>query len=181
MNTEQWIKCNMALIVAAAKPYMGKGMEQEDLMQEALLAALIAINKYDDERTWSLSSWVYYCIQTYLSKKIKSENQYIYHEMPRDENGVAMAIETKRKLNCWVSPTEDEALQHILYGQVMKFSDTLTDSDKVYFKAIVDHENCEEFAKKQNVHRVTVCRRKRKVRDIFAENFAGWFDSAVVV
>lgn len=171
----------MALIVAAAKPYMGKGMEQEDLMQEALLAALIAINKYDDERTWSLSSWVYYCIQTYLSKKIKSENQYIYHEMPQDENGVAMAIETKRKLNCWVSPTEDEALQHILYGQVMKFSDTLTDSDKVYFKAIVDHENCEEFAKKQNVHRVTVCRRKRKVRDIFAENFAGWFDSAVVV
>ncbi len=66
-------------------------------MQEALLAALIAINKYDDERTWSLSSWVYYCVQANLSKKIKSENKYIYYEMPQDEIEVAKAIEAKRK------------------------------------------------------------------------------------
>lgn len=81
MDMEDWVTENAALIMEAARPFIGMGMEYDDLSQEAMLAACCAYRKYDKTRKWSMSSWVYYNVRHHLLKKLGEDAlaSFIFH------------------------------------------------------------------------------------------------------
>lgn len=182
MNVDQWIQCNQGLIVSAAKPYTKKGLEYEDLIQEANLAAVIAIKKFDESRKWSVESWVYYNIQRYLEKKVGAEIKHRKHEFTDEDlvNCNLMFVETNK--DEWSCPTEEQAIQRVFLGEIVEFKDTvMSETEKSAFNDLITQESSQVIAERKKIHRTTVIRRKNKVRNLLTESFSGWLDVAVVL
>ena len=112
MDMEDWITENAALIMEAARPFIGMGMEYDDLSQEAMLAACCAYRKYDKTRKWSMSSWVYYNVRHHLLKKLGEEAQYRLNVMADDTAVVASLQQINRCFEnmVYVNFEEDKAL-----------------------------------------------------------------------
>lgn len=120
MDMEDWVTENAALIMEAARPFIGMGMEYDDLSQEAMLAACCAYRKYDKTRKWSMSSWVYYNVRHHLLKKLREEAQYRLNVMADDTAVVASLQQMNRCFENWDSPTEDIALRHLLWDEICR-------------------------------------------------------------
>lgn len=181
MDMEDWVTENAALIMEAARPFIGMGMEYDDLSQEAMLAACCAYRKYDKTRKWSMSSWVYYNVRHHLLKKLGEEAQYRLNVMADDTAVVASLQQMNRCFENWDSPTEDIALRHLLWDEIIKFRDEkLKPKERMALDSILTEVKGKEAAETQKVHRITTIRRKKKVRHILSERFSSWLDMVAI-
>ena len=156
-------------------------MEYDDLSQEAMLAACCAYRKYDKTRKWSMSSWVYYNVRHHLLKKLGEEAQYRLNVMADETAVVASLQQMNRCLENWDSPTEDIALRHLLWDEIIKFRDEkLKPKEQMALDSILTEVKGKEAAETQQVHRITTIRRKKKVRNILTEKFSSWLDMVAI-
>lgn len=100
---EKLIKHNLRLVVSVAKKYIGKGLSFQDLIQEGNLGLIVAIDKFDPEKGFKLSTYAVYWIKQFimnglmknrnirvpiniivLISKIKKINQESWKELNRE-------------------------------------------------------------------------------------------------
>lgn len=69
--------CNKKLFAKFAFLYSGRGCDLADLMQEAALGFLTAINNFDLKRDYRLSTYAYFCIRTFVQRAVLYKGKMI--------------------------------------------------------------------------------------------------------
>ena len=174
-ETERWIVENQGLIRKAIAPFVGKGVAYEDLLQEAYLATLLAIKRYDDNRQWALSTWVYTDVLGYVRNMLRKNDRIRTKEILTDsasEMNVSKSYLWRGKAQ---QPMEDIVAQRDFLNKVIDYVDKeFTDTKKGDFNAIVREEETRAFAAREHIATRSASRRKKKVRDSIKERFPYW-------
>lgn len=175
IDVAQWLQENQKLLHKAVAPYAGWGIPYEDLMQEACIAALLAIRRYDESRRWALNSWVYSEIQGYLRNAIKKNNRIQNHEYLYDLNFESDAEKNVLWYNQRIYSVEDVVMHRAFIDHLFDFVESnFSEQGKEDFYALIANENINFSAQKQNVTTRTINRRRKKIRDALADHFSGW-------
>ncbi|PRQ54819.1 putative RNA polymerase sigma-70 like domain, RNA polymerase sigma-H factor [Rosa chinensis] len=93
-SQERIIKSYRGLVVSVASSYQGKGLSLEDLIQEGSIGLLRGAEKFDPERGFKLSTYVYWWIRQAIIRAIEKKSRII--RLPGHICGV-MAKITKAK------------------------------------------------------------------------------------
>ena len=98
---EKLIKCNLRLVVSVAKRFSGriKRSEMLDIVQEGNCGLAHGIKKFDPERGYALSTYVYWWIRQSVSRYLSCSDRVI--RLP------SHAVEMLAKVRAW-SPTFQE-------------------------------------------------------------------------
>ena len=120
-DMECWILANELLIFKAAAKYRGKGIEYDDLIQEARLAALLALKSYKPEKGWEISSWVFLCVQMHLRNLfiVKKREDSVLTTLDADQ--IEHLIDERSQhvdRYSWCSPVEEEIIGQCLNDEV---------------------------------------------------------------
>lgn len=67
------ISCNLRLVVANARRYMGRGVGLMDLIQEGNIGLMRAIDKYDPERGFRLSTYATWWIRQSIDRAVMNQ------------------------------------------------------------------------------------------------------------
>ena len=99
---EKLIKCNLRLVVSVAKRFSGriKRSEMLDIVQEGNCGLAHGIKKFDPERGYALSTYVYWWIRQSVSRYLSCSDRVI--RLP------SHAVEMLAKVRAW-SPTFQES------------------------------------------------------------------------
>ena len=99
---EKLIKCNLRLVVSVAKRFSGriKRSEMLDIVQEGNCGLAHGIKKFDPERGYALSTYVYWWIRQSVSRYLSCSDRVI--RLP------SHAVEMLAKIRAW-SPTFQES------------------------------------------------------------------------
>lgn len=122
---ECWIIANELLIFKAAAKYRNKGIEYDDLIQEARLAALLALKRFNPEKGWAISSWVFLCIQKHLRNLfiMKTREDSVLTTLSMEE--VMRIIEEQCEKEDPCSPVEQEIIGQCLSEEVNRAAECL--------------------------------------------------------
>lgn len=175
IDVARWLQENQKLLHKAVAPYAGRGMPYEDLMQEAYIAALLAIRRYDESRRWALNSWVYSEVQGYLRNAIKKNNRIQHHEY---SYGLNCSSDSEKNIlwhHRYACSAEDVMMCRAFIDHLFSFVESnFSKQGKEDFYALIANENIKFSAQKQNVTTRTINRRRKKIRDALADHFSGW-------
>ena len=98
---QKLINCNLRLVVSIAKRYTGKCKRSElfDLVQEGNMGLAHGIKKFDPERGYALSTYVYWWIRQSITRYIQTHDRII--RLP------SHAVELLTKLRNWTPVFEN--------------------------------------------------------------------------
>lgn len=68
----QMVNCNLRLVVWQAKTFQGQGLNLSDLIQEGNLGLMIAVEKFDPERGFKLSTYALWWIRQTIQRAINN-------------------------------------------------------------------------------------------------------------
>lgn len=74
---ERLLLCNMRLVVYAAKRYVGRGVDLEDLISEGYIGLEKGINRFDYKKGFKLSTFVLYWIKQSISRAIDDQGRTV--------------------------------------------------------------------------------------------------------
>ena len=74
---ERLMVCNLRLVLSIAKRYLGRGMQQEDLIQEGNLGLLRATEKFDPGRKLRFSTYATFWIRQGMTRAIADQSRTI--------------------------------------------------------------------------------------------------------
>ncbi|BBG96417.1 sigma factor 4 [Prunus dulcis] len=76
-SQEKIIRSYRGLVVSVASSYQGKGLSFQDLIQEGSIGLLRGAEKFDHEREWKLSTYVYWWIRQAIIRAIENKSRII--------------------------------------------------------------------------------------------------------
>ncbi len=88
---ERMIEANLRLVVSIARHYNCRGMTFEDVVQEAILGLMSAINKFDPDKGFRFSTYATYWIRQAIVRAIEKQSRmirlptYAYHAVGKLE------------------------------------------------------------------------------------------------
>ena len=144
---EKLIKCNLRLVVSVAKRSNNrlKRCEMLDLIQEGNCGLAHGIKKYDPERGYALSTYVYWWIRQSITRYLGCNDRII--RLP------SQAVEVLSKLRVWAPtfenihgrpPTTQECADHckISLERLQLYMDNSLDSMSLDAKTLVTDGDC---------------------------------------
>jgi RNA polymerase primary sigma factor len=124
------IESNLRLVVSVARRYIGRGMAFLDLVQEGNLGLNRGIDKYDPERGFRFSTYVYWWIRQAITRAIADQGRTIRlpvhiidfltqvqrtsHELAHETGRQPVAAEIAERLNT----TEERVSEALRAGQM---------------------------------------------------------------
>ena len=128
---EKLIKCNLRLVVSVAKKFSGrmKRSEMLDLVQEGNLGLAHGIKKFDPERGYALSTYVYWWIRQSVSRYLSCSDRVI--RLP------SHAVEMLAKLRAWTPKFQEIHGRRPSIEECAEYCKTSPERLQIY----IDHGN----------------------------------------
>jgi RNA polymerase primary sigma factor len=137
---------NQRLILSVAMRYRGKGLDLEDLIQEGNLGLIVAIDKFDPEKGFRLSTYATWWIRQAIIRAIEYQKDvvrkpsYLYHHKSRilkTREQLCRFLGREPDLNelaesCGMSQSKLESIFLSLQAETYLDADLETDDDGVY-------------------------------------------------
>jgi RNA polymerase primary sigma factor len=82
----EMIERNLGLVHAAARPYRGRGVPYDDLVQEGTIGLVRAVDKFDYRRGLRLSTYAMWWIRSSLLEAIGAEPRFASPHPPRSSS-----------------------------------------------------------------------------------------------
>ena len=128
---EKLIKCNLRLVVSVAKKFSGRMRRSEmlDLVQEGNLGLAHGIKKFDPERGYALSTYVYWWIRQSVSRYLSCSDRVI--RLP------SHAVEMLAKLRAWTPKFQEIHGRRPSIEECAEYCKTSPERLQIY----IDHGN----------------------------------------
>ena len=125
---EKLINCNLRLVVSVAKRFSNriKRSEMLDIVQEGNYGLAHGIKKYDPERGYALSTYVYWWIRQSISRYLSCSDRVI--RMP------SHAVEILAKLRAWGPTFEQTHGRPPTLEECAEYAKTTPDRLKIYME-----------------------------------------------
>ena len=152
IDMDSWLVDNDLLLRKAAVPFRKKGIEYEDLMQEARLAACIAVTQYREDSGWSLNSFVFERVRYHLLDLVKKRAKDFERTCTLEDHNIHALIEARMCCDRCRSPVEDEVIgrQLVDYVLVVMSSACVKNQDQKIFLQYVSGLSAVKIAASNN-------------------------------
>ena len=144
---EKLIKCNLRLVVSIAKRSNGrlKRCEMLDIIQEGNCGLAHGIKKYDPERGYALSTYVYWWIRQSISRYLGCNDRLI--RLPSQANEVLSRLRTWAPMFENIHgrpPTSQECANHckISLERLRMYMDNSLDSQSLDTRLLMNDGDC---------------------------------------
>jgi RNA polymerase primary sigma factor len=74
---QRMIRCNLRLVISVAKPYVGRGLSFEDLVQEGNVGLMEAVERYDPRKGNRFSTYAVWWIKQTVSRAIENQGRTV--------------------------------------------------------------------------------------------------------
>ncbi|MNY85684.1 RNA polymerase sigma factor SigA [compost metagenome] len=111
---DEFVRCNMRLVISIAKKHNGQGLPMEDLIQEGYTGLLTAVKKYDPTRTTKFSTMATWWIRQSIKRAISSSSRviavpdYMHYTLNRVHHGEINFMKTHG-----YTPSDEELAEFI--------------------------------------------------------------------
>lgn len=137
------INHNLKLVVSIAKKYMGHGLTMMDLVQNGNIGLMSAVDKFDPEMGYKLSTYATWWIKQSIVRSLSNEARIIRLPVHATEQGyrIKLAInELGRKLNR--EPSVEEICKYMNENKLYaKSVDHITEDDIKLYMSFYDVNN----------------------------------------